>query len=74
MKNADAPGALALASVTVANQTPEPSTKIEEAIVELAQLVINIEKRLARIPIPQPPLNPTGRYIRRSPSLPRRFD
>jgi len=74
VKNANAPDVPAPVSVAVANPTGAPTTRIEEAVAELAQLVTNIERRLVRTPIPQPPPNPTGRYIRHSPSLPRRFD
>ena len=73
MKNADAQDALAPASVAVANPTNAPTTRIEEAVAELARLVTNIERRLARPPIPEAatPLTP---LIRRSPSMPKRFD
>lgn len=75
MKNADAQDALAPASVAVANPNDAPTTNaaIEEAVAELARLVTNIERRLARPPIPEAatPLTP---LIRRSPSMPKRFD
>ena len=73
MKNADAPDVPAPVSVAVANPTSAPTTRIEEAVAELARLVINIERRLARPPIPEAttPLTP---LIRRSPSMPKRFD
>ena len=72
MKNADAPGALAPANADVASQTLAPTPNIEEAIVRLAELVTNLERRLARPPIPHSTA-PAVPYIRRSPSLPKRF-
>ena len=73
MKNADAQDALAIVSVAVADPTNAPTTRIEEAIAELALLVTNIEARLARTPVPAvtTPLTP---HLRRSPSMPKRFD
>ena len=73
MKNADARDAPATASVAVANPTDAPTTRIEEAVAELASLVTNIERRLARLPIFEAatPLTP---HIRRSPAMPKRFD
>lgn len=73
MKNADAQDARVTASVAVANPTNAPSTRIEEAIAELASLVTNIERRLARPPIPEV-LSSISALIRRSPSMPKRFD
>lgn len=73
MKNADAQGAPATVTVAVANPTDAPTTRIEEAVAELASLVTNIEARLARTPVPAEtsPLTP---HLRRSPAMPRRFD
>ncbi len=73
MKNADATGVPATASVAVANPIDAPTTRIEEAVAELASLVLNIERRLLRSPIPEQtsPLTP---HLRRSPAMRRRFD
>mgnify|MGYP006970163178 CR=1 FL=1 len=73
VKNADACDAPVTASVAVANPIDAPTTRIEEAVAELASLVLNIERRLARSPIPEQtsPLTP---HLRRSPAMRRRFD
>jgi hypothetical protein len=73
VKNADAPDVPAPVSVAVVNPTNAPTTRIEEAVAELASLVTNIEARLARTPVPAvtTPLTP---HLRRSPSMRRRFD
>jgi hypothetical protein len=73
VKNVDAHDVPATATVAVANPIDAPTTRIEEAVAELASLVINIERRLARLPIPEA-VTPLTPHIRRSPSMPKRFD
>ena len=67
------PNAPVSATVGAVCQTREPSERIEEAVEELAALVTQIEQRLARVPIPDCS-TPATRYIRRAPSLLKRFD
>lgn len=69
----NAPNAPAPATVTAVSQTLGSSAQIEEAVAELAALVTQIERRLARTPVPETS-SPATRYIRRAPSLPKRFD